>query len=96
MTPHRGRRWKGSPQRATTPRFTRKGNDLYVTVLGKPKAQTISIGDLPAKQGTAIAELGDNNELGTEVQINGMRIVLHGTLKGDYAYSFKLSGYAAD
>jgi alpha-L-fucosidase len=77
-------------------RFTRKGNDLYVTVLGKPKAQTITIGDLPAKQGTAITELGDNNELGVKVQINGMRIVLRGTLKGDYAYSFKLSGYAAD
>ena len=34
-------------------RFTRKGDDLYVTVLGKPKAQTITLADVPAKQGVA-------------------------------------------
>jgi len=75
-------------------RFTRKGDDLYVTVLGKPKAQTVTIADLPAKQGTAITQLGDNNELGVKVQSGGTRIVLRGTLKGDYAYTFKLAGYA--
>jgi alpha-L-fucosidase len=75
-------------------RFTRKGDDVYVTVLGKPKAQTITITDLPAKQGIAIMQLGDNNELGAKVQTDGMRIVLRSALKGDYAYSFKLAGYA--
>ena len=75
-------------------RFTRKGDDLYVTVLGKPKAQTITISDLPAKQGIAITQLGENNGLDAKVQYEGMRIVLRGTLKGDYAYSFKLAGYA--
>ena len=75
-------------------RFTRKGDDLYVTVLGKPKERTITISNLPAKQGTAITQLGDNDELGAKVQYEGTRIVLRGTLKGDYAYSFKLAGYA--
>jgi len=75
-------------------RFTRKGDDLYVTVLGKPKAQTITITDLPAKQGIVVTELGDNNELGPKVQTDGIRIVLRSTLKGDYAYAFKLAGYA--
>ena len=75
-------------------RFTRKGSDLYVTVLGKPKAQTLTIADLPAKQGTAITQLGDNNELGAKVQNGGTRIALPGALKGDYAYTFKLAGYA--
>jgi len=75
-------------------RFTRKGDDLYVTVLGKPKAQTITISDLPSKAGIPITQLGDNNELGAKVQSEGMRIVLRGNLKGDYAYSFKLAGYA--
>jgi alpha-L-fucosidase len=75
-------------------RFTRKGNDLYVTVLGKPKAQTITISDLPSEAGIPITQLGDNNELGAKAQSEGMRIVLRGNLKGDYAYSFKLAGYA--
>lgn len=75
-------------------RFTRKGDDLYVTVLGKPKGQTITIAGLPAKSGVAITQLGDSNELAAKVQNNGTQIVLRGPLKGNYAYSFKLAGYA--
>jgi alpha-L-fucosidase len=74
-------------------RFTRNGNDLFVTVLGKPKAQTITIENLPVKQGVEITELGDNNELSAKVQLENMRIVLRAPLKGKYAYSFKLAGY---
>jgi alpha-L-fucosidase len=74
-------------------RFTRKGEDLYVTVLGKPKAQTITIPDIPSKAGIQITQLGDNNGLDAKVQSDGMRIVLRGPLKGDYAYTFKLTGY---
>ncbi len=75
-------------------RFTRKGNDLYVTVLGKPKAQTITVADLPIKSGIAITQLGDNSDLSAKGESGGMRIALKGNLKGDYAYSFKLAGYA--
>jgi alpha-L-fucosidase len=74
-------------------RFTRKGDDLYVTVLGKPKAETITIPDLVAKQDVPIVQLGGAGELGAKDQYNGTRIVLRGPLKGDYAYSFKLAGY---
>ena len=74
-------------------RFTRKGDDLFVTVLGKPKAQTITIPDIPSKAGIPISQLGDNNGGEAKVQSGGMRIVLSGALKGDYAYSFKLTGY---
>jgi alpha-L-fucosidase len=75
-------------------RFTRKGDDLYVTVLGRPKAQTITIQGLPVKPGVGITQLGGTSELGAKVQYGGMRIVLRGPLKGEYAYSFKLAGYA--
>jgi alpha-L-fucosidase len=74
-------------------RFTRKGDDLFVTVLGKPKAQTITIPDIPSKAGIPISQLGNNNGREAKVQSEGMRIVLSGPLKGDYAYSFKLTGY---
>jgi len=75
-------------------RFTRKGDDLYVTVLGKPKAQTITIAELPSKAGISITQLGENNELTGKGQSSGTQIVLKGTPKGNYAYSFKLVGYA--
>jgi len=75
-------------------RFTRKGDDLFVTVLGTPKAQTVTIPDVPAKQGVPITQLGNEAmELGAKVPPDGMRIVLRGPLMGDYAYSFKLAGY---
>jgi hypothetical protein len=62
--------------------------------LGKPKAQTITIPDVPAKQGVPITQLGsETNELSAKVQSNGTRIVVRAPLKGDYAYSFKLAGY---
>jgi alpha-L-fucosidase len=74
-------------------RFTRKGNDLYATVLGKPKAQTITIEDLPVKQGVEIMQLGATNQLGAKAQGDNTQIVLRGQPWGDYAYSFKLAGY---
>lgn len=75
-------------------RYTRKGDDLYLTVLGKPKGQTITMTDLSPKAGVPITQLGDSTDLGAKVQSGGMRIVLRGPLKGDFAYSFKLAGYA--
>jgi alpha-L-fucosidase len=77
-------------------RFTRKGGDLYVVVLGKPKAQTITILNLPVKQGVVITQLGNQNEFGAKIQNDNMQIVLRAQLKGEYAYSFKLAGYARD
>jgi alpha-L-fucosidase len=74
-------------------RFTRKGDDLYVTVLGKPKARTVTIEDLPAKAGIVITQLGGVGELGAKVQVGNMRIVLRDPLAGEYSYSFKLAGY---
>jgi len=75
-------------------RFTRKGDDLYVTVLGKPKGQTITIDGLPVKPGVPITQLGDTNELSPKVQSGNTRFVLRAPLQGDYAYTFKLAGYA--
>jgi alpha-L-fucosidase len=73
-------------------RFTRKGDDLYVTVLGKPKAQSITIPEIPARQGVTITQLGSASQLAVSVERNGTRIGWSEPLKGDYAYSFKLAG----
>lgn len=74
-------------------RFTRKGDDLYVTVLGKPKGQTITIPDVPAKQNVKVMQLGSANVLKAGAEGNGLRISLPGQLQGDYAYTFKLGDY---
>jgi len=73
-------------------RFTRKGDDLYVTVLGKPKAQSITIPEIPARQGVTVTQLGSASPLAVSVERNGTRIGWSGPLKGDYAYSFKIAG----
>jgi hypothetical protein len=45
------------------------------------------------KQGSAVTELGDTSPLKTKAEAGGTQIALPAALKGDYAYSFKLTGY---
>ena len=75
-------------------RFTRKGDDLYVTVLGKPKAQTITLELRGPKQTATITELGNSEGLRYVQTDKTLKIALPGQLEGEYAYSFKLAGYA--
>lgn len=75
-------------------RFTRKGGDLYVTVLGKPKGKTLTLLDVPAKQGVAATELGEPDPLRVQSDGGNVRITLPAQLMGDYAYSFKLANEA--
>jgi alpha-L-fucosidase len=74
-------------------RYTRKGDDLYITVLGQPKAKTLTLADVPAKQNMAVTQLGGADRLSAAAEGGGTRIALPGQLTGDYAYSFKLAGY---
>jgi alpha-L-fucosidase len=74
-------------------RFTRKDDDLYVTVLGKPKAATLTVQDLPFKTDAAVTQLGSSELLKTSGDGGGTRIELPAQLEGDYAYSFKIAGY---
>jgi alpha-L-fucosidase len=74
-------------------RFTRKGNDLYVTVLGKPKGGTLTLQDVPVKQGVVTTQLGEKAELTAKEQAGNLSIGLSGSLLGEYAYSFKLANY---
>ena len=74
-------------------RFTRKGSDLYVTVLGKPKAATLSIPDIAVRPGVSVTELGISKPLAAKTESGNTQIVLPAQLMGEYAYSFKLAGY---
>jgi alpha-L-fucosidase len=75
-------------------RFTRKGSDLYVTLLGTPKSRTATIADLPVKPSAQVSILGDPNPIEWKANGEGSRISLPEKLPGNYAYVFKLAGYA--
>jgi len=83
-------------------RFTRKGDDLFVTVLGKPKGKAVTlVGDLtsgaPAKVQPKLDKiylLGDPKPLMYSSAESGFSITLPEHLPGDYAYVIKLPGYA--
>lgn len=83
-------------------RFTRKGDDLYVIVLGKPKGKTVTlVGDLSsgalAKVQPQIDKtyvLGDPTPLVYSSTESSFSITLPEHLPGDYAYVLKIPGYA--
>jgi alpha-L-fucosidase len=74
-------------------RFTRKGNDLYVTVLGKPKGKTLTFEIGEAAVGGAAA-VGSGEKLAYQQMGRTLHITLPEHLQGEYAYSFKLVGSA--
>ncbi len=78
-------------------RFTRKGHDLYVTVLGNPleksKDHGMTIEELAGKPGMTVSLLGSDEPLTWKGEGNNLHIVLPAQLKGSYAYAFRLSGY---
>ena len=75
-------------------RFTRKGKDLYVTVLGDPKGGTLSITGVAEASNGLVTELGVATPLETDKRGSTLEIKLPTELKGKYAHSFKLIGYA--
>jgi alpha-L-fucosidase len=74
-------------------RFTRKGDDLFVTVLGKPKGKTISfeIGD---GKFAGITMLGNAAPPRYEQMGRSLQISFPDHLVGEYAYVLKLAGAA--
>jgi alpha-L-fucosidase len=81
-------------------RFTRKGRSLYVTVLGTPKAKTLTVPGLADDQlskalpaATTITLLGEVWPLQWSMKDGGARIELPERLPGKYAYVVKVEGF---
>jgi alpha-L-fucosidase len=74
-------------------RFTRKGGDLYVTILGTPKARTATIEGVAVRPGTQVTMLGDAKQLDTNPANGNLQVALPEHLPGNYAYVLKLAGY---
>ncbi|HEV2134448.1 MAG TPA: alpha-L-fucosidase [Terracidiphilus sp.] len=75
-------------------RFTRKGNDLFVTILGTPKSATATIEGVASREGMQVTMLGDTSPLNATAAGGNLRVTLPGHLPGNYAYVLKLAGYA--
>jgi alpha-L-fucosidase len=82
-------------------RFTRKGDDLYVTVLGDPKAHTVTVsefagGDSAKARLAGVTLLGSADELKAMAKGDaGLAVTLPEKLPGDYAYVLKFAGYGS-
>jgi alpha-L-fucosidase len=75
-------------------RFTRKGADLYATILGSPKSTTATIEGVSAQPGVNATLLGDSKPLATKEANGNLQVSLPQQLPGKYAYVVKLAGYA--
>jgi alpha-L-fucosidase len=75
-------------------RFTRKGTDLYATILGTPKARTVTIDGVAARPGIQVTMLGDGKPLETKAVGGNVQVTIPEHLPGKYAYVLKLAGYA--
>jgi alpha-L-fucosidase len=75
-------------------RFTRKGSDLYVTILGTPKAATATIEGVAARPDSQVTMLGDSKPLETRSEGGNLQVTFPEHLPGNYAYVLKLPGYA--
>ncbi|HEX4029465.1 MAG TPA: alpha-L-fucosidase [Terracidiphilus sp.] len=76
-------------------RFTRSGNgsELYATILGNPKAHTVTIEDVPVHPMLEVYMLGDSKPLVWKADGDNLRIKLPDQLPGNYAYVIKLAHY---
>jgi alpha-L-fucosidase len=73
-------------------RFTRKGEDVYITILGEPKSHSIAF-QKGSGSFTSITMLG-GSKLAYEEMGMSLKIDLPEHLPGHYAYVIKLAGYA--
>jgi alpha-L-fucosidase len=74
-------------------RFTRSGAELYATILGSPKAKTVTLEDVPARPMLEVTLLGDLKPLQWKADGDNLRVVLPEHPKGQYAYVIKLAHY---
>jgi alpha-L-fucosidase len=71
-------------------RFTRKGENLYATLLGKPQSSVIVMRSVKAKSGSQIFLLGDSKPLKWSKQGTDIHVQLPAVLPGKYAYVLQL------
>jgi alpha-L-fucosidase len=72
-------------------RFTQANSFLYVTLLGEPKAGSVTVKNLAPKAGSSISILGGNDPLHWSQHGEDVEIRLPSHLMGRYAYVLKMN-----
>jgi alpha-L-fucosidase len=73
-------------------RFTQSDAAVYATLLGTPKAPTITLKSTSPKAGTQISLLGEAKPLVWSQHGSDIEVTLPTTLPGQYAYVLKMAG----
>jgi len=87
--------WKradGETGDGTKVRFTQRDSSVYAILLGKPKANTVTIKSLSPKPGTKIMLMGAEGALNWAQQGDDIKVSLPSNLPGEYAYVLKIAG----
>ena len=82
---------EGSTAENIDVRFTKKGQTVYATLLGKPAAPTITLQKMPVKSTTKIYLVGADTPLTWKQEGSDLRVSLPPTLPGNYAYVLRFS-----
>jgi alpha-L-fucosidase len=89
---HPWTRAEGDTAEGIRVRFTETDSAIYATLLGKPKAGTVTVKSLSPRAGTQIFLLGSPKPLSWSQQGGDIRINLPTTLPGKHAYVLKIAG----
>ena len=90
---HPWTRAEGETKDGLQVRFTQKGEAVYAVLLGEPKAQTVVINGITAKEGAKLTLLGAGGVLEWKPQKNDLELQLPAAgLPGQYAYTVKMVG----
>jgi alpha-L-fucosidase len=89
---HPWKRATGETAEGIRVRFTQKNMAVYATLLGQPKAASITLKSLSLKEGSKIYLIGEDKPLVWSKQDSDIRVSLPATLPGRYAYVLKIAG----
>jgi alpha-L-fucosidase len=73
-------------------RFTQKDSSLYAILLGRPRANSVTVKSLSPKAGARIYLLGADGDLKWSQQGSDIKVNLPASLPGEYAYVLKIAG----
>lgn len=85
-------RAEGSTAEGIPLRFTRNGTILYIILLARPKAQTVTLKDLSPTPNARIVMLGDGKPLSWLQKGQNVSVKLPAALPGDYAFVLRVEG----
>ena len=84
-------RAEGKTRDGVDVRFTRKGDDVYAILLGKPSVAEVVIEDLTAPEGATVSLLGTEASLRYRSADGDFLVTLPGEIPEAHAYALKLS-----